>query len=649
MNKKWLIAAFLIVILFNGILLYQYNRPEGKGISAFASFFDFFDVLFKSTTSIAQLMVQVVIAPPNITIQSPANTTYYFNSSQSFDVNLNVSSDRGDVQSWWYKLYNQSGTLVYNNILFTPNTSFTAVLNGNTLAVFANISNGIIGNSNVTFSVRISQSTPIIENLSSSILACEDTYLSYVFNISDADEEVLTVSMTPVNPFFITKLSQSGNRTAAEIFSGTLSKGQAGNYSETVSASDGTRADTDYTNITVVPVNHGPALETIGVQTIWFNDNFYKQVNANDTEEGNVTQGNLTFNITFISGNSIFSINTTHGIMNYTANSSAVGNYNISVCVTDNGLNTTTYPNASYCGYSGSASYNCTSFQFTITNQNRAPNITSWYPSNLTHSGDAPLSFAFNVSASDADGTTPDIYWYVTSVLEKSLSTHFNRTFTQSGTYNVTAIATDGELNTSKSWTIAVSGVTTSPISGGGGSGVSCNEKWACDDTSVCQSLDAMYRQKLLDDDTRGAIEYKCKFFGWSDKECGIKILNCKDVNKCGTAAKRPNLIEACFYVPNPSCSDGVKNCHDNACEVLVDCGGSCQVCPTCSDSIQNQGEENIDCGGPCPNACPIEKPKKTNSLVYILTALILGLVAAIVFTAYRLFAIRKRVEESKY
>src|SRR5208283_2039556 len=26
---------------------------------------------------------------------------------------------------------------------------------------------------------------------------------------------------------------------------------------------------------------------------------------------------------------------------------------------------------------------------------------------------------------------------------------------------------------------------------------------------------------------------------------------------------------------------------------------------PTCTDGIQNQGETGIDCGGPCPNACP--------------------------------------------
>jgi hypothetical protein len=83
--------------------------------------------------------------------------------------------------------------------------------------------------------------------------------------------------------------------------------------------------------------------------------------------------------------------------------------------------------------------------------------------------------------------------------------------------------------------------------------------------------------------------------------------------------------------VPVPTCNDGVRN----QTETDVDCGGTsgcfacqngktclvnfdCQssncvsgVCqaalPSCSDGMQNQGETDIDCGGPnCPGACGI-------------------------------------------
>lgn len=49
-----------------------------------------------------------------------------------------------------------------------------------------------------------------------------------------------------------------------------------------------------------------------------------------------------------------------------------------------------------------------------------------------------------------------------------------------------------------------------------------------------------------------------------------------------------------------PTCDDGIQNQGEEG----VDCGGPCAPCETCSDGIQNQGEEGVDCGGPCP-ACP--------------------------------------------
>ncbi len=53
--------------------------------------------------------------------------------------------------------------------------------------------------------------------------------------------------------------------------------------------------------------------------------------------------------------------------------------------------------------------------------------------------------------------------------------------------------------------------------------------------------------------------------------------------------------------IPQPSCTDGIRNGNETG----VDCGGDCpDVCPTCDDGIQNGTEEGIDCGGECPNYC---------------------------------------------
>jgi hypothetical protein len=47
------------------------------------------------------------------------------------------------------------------------------------------------------------------------------------------------------------------------------------------------------------------------------------------------------------------------------------------------------------------------------------------------------------------------------------------------------------------------------------------------------------------------------------------------------------------------SCNDGIQNGD----ETDIDCGGSCDPCPTCDDGIQNGDETGVDCGGSC-DAC---------------------------------------------
>lgn len=84
-----------------------------------------------------------------------------------------------------------------------------------------------------------------------------------------------------------------------------------------------------------------------------------------------------------------------------------------------------------------------------------------------------------------------------------------------------------------------------------------------------------------------------------------------------------------------PSCSDGIQNqgetgvdcggpcaaCSGDPCsdgilnngETSIDCGGpNCAPCPTCFDGLQNQGETGVDCGGPCMSCSTNSTP--TNS-----------------------------------
>ena len=78
----------------------------------------------------------------------------------------------------------------------------------------------------------------------------------------------------------------------------------------------------------------------------------------------------------------------------------------------------------------------------------------------------------------------------------------------------------------------------------------------------------------------------------------GLMFRSCTDMNDCGTLLRKPREQMECNYTG--TCYDGIKNQGEEG----VDCGGPCPPCPTCDDGIQNQGEEGIDCGGPCP-PCP--------------------------------------------
>lgn len=71
------------------------------------------------------------------------------------------------------------------------------------------------------------------------------------------------------------------------------------------------------------------------------------------------------------------------------------------------------------------------------------------------------------------------------------------------------------------------------------------------------------------------------------------------------TVAPLPSGTESLIAEPAAgTCSDGVFN---NG-ETNIDCGGpNCGTCMTCTDGIQNQGETAVDCGGPClPCGAPL-------------------------------------------
>ena len=650
------------------------NLSTKKRRSKLTFYFSLFVLIFSFLSIIILILaetgiISIGLGSFTVSIHSPQNTTYNFSSvSPNYTLQLNVSADR-TIDKWWYTLVDLThNTTLNSSVFFVPNTTINATRFSNKITVFANDSGNNIQNSSVIFFVSVPNSAPIINEITTQHYVCEGNFLFYTFNVIDIDENDVSISTTFTNPFFVTTLPDL-NLTLShfEIFSGILSKSNAGganighkNYSGNISVTDSQYSDSALVNITVIEINNAPTLNTIGVRTIWTagnNSTFNYQAFATDVESGNSNLGNISFNISF-SGTALFGINSSSGVINYTGNSGDLGVHNVTVCATDNGIRNP-HQNISLCSQSGGNLSDCETFGLTVTDENRAPNITSYYPTNLTLTINGNDNLYFNITESDLDGTYPDSYWYVDGILREydnnSIFDEFSYTFgcDVSGVHTVEVISTDGELNDSVQWNFTVdleqcpvSSVVSSSGSGGSGGVVFCAEKWGCENWNECQNL--INSEKDLSADISKSIRERCDLFNFDNRECGFQVRECIDVNRCRTLINKPGIIRECQYTANPSCFDGILNCHDGFCEVLTDCGGGCVACPTCSDNIKNQNEEGIDCGGVCP-IC-VESPSMSiSTLLYLLiTLFVISLLIISFLTARAYYYYKNRKKEER-
>ena len=534
------------------------------------------------------------------------------------------------------------------------------------IIVYANDSHGEIYTENVTFFIEVPNSSPFLEGINDSIFICENDYLEYRFNATDVDEDNLLVGITPSNPFysiFYSEINETTNQY--ELFSGNLGKNHLGGinngylvYEETIFANDGEYIDTTNTNITVIEINNAPEIDNIGVQTVWIygaDSTFYQEVNVTDIEDGNQTSGNLIFSVLFENDENLFEINS-DGIVNYTPNSSDIGIYNISICVNDTGIENPHENISEQCGQTGGVIMSCENFSLTVTDENRPPTIVIYEPENLTISSRGTSQLYFNISEYDPDYTIPDAYWYVDDILteydEANSTDEFFYTFGCGvrGSHKIRADVTDGLLNDTIEWNVNVELVDCPQETigsggggGGGGGGPSCTEKWGCGLWGICENAKSSLELGTISGEDYRKIKDDCDKRGLNEDSCGIKKRICTDANKCNTTYNMPEIFQSCVYVSIPSCNDGVLNCHDGSCELLVDCGGPCAPCPTCSDGIQNQEEEGIDCGGPCPWECPEPEPllKRTKTL-YIIGGILSLLIIILVITIRRVLKYKK-------
>lgn len=677
----------------------------GMGKKRFSVVLIFLALLIISTFVLGQSDIGIVSftilsQSPSIQIINPQNTTYNYpyDSSGNYPIDLNVTSNFPPT-GWWYVLEDLECLTTSGIVDFIPNTTINSYRGSNFLQVWANDSTNQEYENNVTFYINTTNHEPSFDGLSDEYLFCEGSSGSYFFYGNDSDGDQLTFAVAPnQQPFFLGEGNEETINICneltihqKEIFTGNLDEDDLGGekgwktFSRDYSVTDNgvpQESTQKQVNLTLIEINDKPIFENdLSVYTIWTsapNNTFSHQVNVSDEESGDQFSGNLNMNVNFLNGNPFFDVNET-GFINFSGDESLLNPgeeskvYDVSVCVSDEALETIS-PDVGFCknedgsDHSGLSNSVCDTFQITITNENRAPTIYPYYPFEEEIDVLGATDVYFNVSEFDPEGTTPSTYWYVDGQLAErddgSLFDEFIINFgcDVGGLHVVKAEATDGELNDSVSWRVQVERVSCPSRGGGGGGGSGpridvCEPKWGCSDFSLCQNAELSRSIGILSGIDYRLVQEQCRQNFWEENICGYQLQTCIDVNNCNVTTSMPNQLRECHFSTAPSCSDGIKNCHDGSCEFLLDCGGPCSACTTCSDGIQNQGEAGIDCGGPCPNECPAETPRPNylsrfllylldNKGLFLISAIIVALLVILSIRLYKVYILERDVDK---
>ena len=428
------------------------------------------------------------------------------------------------------------------------------------------------------FNVSNINDVPILSNISLEFYLCEDIPFYYDVNASD-DDLLIPNSSERLYFYDNTSLFVINENTGEISFAPTQS--MEGYHPVRIYVTDEEAYDYNDTEFIIIPTNDAPVLGPIGAKTVWVNETLYFIANATDEEDGDNSGGNLNFSLNFINNSNLFDINATTGVVNFTANDSDFGNYTIEICVSDNGISP--HPNSSLCNDSVMKT-TCETISLTVTAENRPPEITSYYPEQLVFAIYEGQTVEFNITKYDPDGTIPSTYWYKNNALVKFGEDNytFTTTYGDAGTYYIKALVSDGQYNDSVQWNVTVLAVSILQPSVGGGGISRCAERWVCTDWSECQNV-SIIMSNLTDELYKDWLEQCSKLMeniNMSSEQCGIQIRECEDASKCWTFLNKPDAVMACrFYPTAPSCFDGIRNCHEGACEILVDCGGSCPKC----------------------------------------------------------------------
>ncbi len=339
-----------------------------------------------------------------------------------------------DQQAYCYAVFSyqvaasdpDNDTLTYydNTTLFDLNPS-TGLINFTPISDnIGNYSiNIIVGdgtyNSSTLMNLSIFNNTaPVIDSIANQT-GGENALFELTVTGSDTDGDSLTFSSN------YSKMSTSAqiNETAAK-FSFTPRDVDTGNHTILVTVTDvkGAMDSTTFV-LEVLDINNAPVLDPIGNRTAKINKTFSLDVNATDIDSKDI--------LIFSDNTTLFDINSSTGLINFTPNISQEGNYSVNISVSDNAV----FSKSDY-----------EIVIFTIT-QNRDPIIDTI--GNQTAMED--INFNLTINASDPDGDTLT-FSDNTTLFDINLSTgliKFTPNISQVGLYSIKINVDDGDNGTS--------------------------------------------------------------------------------------------------------------------------------------------------------------------------------------------------------
>ncbi|NIO20652.1 MAG: hypothetical protein GTN76_07910 [Candidatus Aenigmarchaeota archaeon] len=436
---------------------------------------------------------------PNIITSVPAQTAWQ---NQSFYLEINATDlDNATADNITFRTETYYNSVLLNNTLFPIDTDTTFWVSENiTMGImnYTSVNNSQVGNYSikiivndtwgrensilVDFTVWNLNDPPVL-NFSCANSTNED--IEYICNVGEnttdldmqtPDNDTLTYNLTIISGF-----NFFGINSTTGVLNFTPSNDSWANntynltYLMNISVTD-SNGSIDWTefNLTINAVNDPPVFN-FSNRTAWENVTFLMNLSVNATdEEGNTPfYYNLTFlNCSKINVNdtncSIFTVNETTGVVNFTPVYNDIGNYTINTTVRDSG--NTTSP------------YNSTGWQvinFTVNMLNMPPSLDVWFTDPTNRSLVENDSITFFITVSDPNGDPLTCRWYKNGVLNRTISdchgsggqagsitykSSFEDSGINNGTHNFTLRITDGIYTTLDWWDVNVTNKNRPPV-----------------------------------------------------------------------------------------------------------------------------------------------------------------------------------------